>query len=84
VSAQSDIQASINSIAEAIAGYAAALATDSINPRESYSLDGENVSRESWRTGIAGMIRDLRTEMDELQITLNNISPYVIRTRHRL
>lgn len=84
MSVQSDLEAAIVSMATAKAGYAAALATDSIDPKESYSLDGENVSRESWREGLMRMIEGLDKEILNTQKTINGLNPYWISTQQRL
>jgi hypothetical protein len=84
VSVYTDLEAAIESNATAISGYAAALAADSIDPLESYSLDGENVSRESWRAGLADMISKLNEQTNELRKTLNRMRPFVISTRQVL
>lgn len=84
MSVTTDLQAAIVSMATAKAGYAAALAADSLDPLESYSLDGENASRESWRAGLAKMIADLDAEIIATQQTLNSLSPYSIATRQVL
>ena len=61
-------------IATTIAGYAEALAADSVNPRTSYSLDGKSVSRNEWRDGLARLIV-------ELNKFANAQSPYVVSTK---
>jgi soluble cytochrome b562 len=61
----------------AIAGYAAALAADSVSPQASYSLDGKSVSRNEWREGLQKLI-------DNLQKTINQQTPYIVSTRQVL
>jgi hypothetical protein len=39
----------------------AALATESANPKPSYSVDGQTVSWTEWRAGILKQIADLNT-----------------------
>ncbi len=46
------------SLDEAIEGYAAALAADSLNPRPDYNVDGQSVTRSTWREHIMSLIRD--------------------------
>ena len=57
-----------------IAGYAAALAADSVNPQPSYTLDNKSVSQNEWREGLQKLI-------DALTKTLNGLQPYVVSTR---
>ena len=57
-----------------IAGYAAALAADSVSPQPSYTLDGKSVSRNEWREGLQRLIT-------ALQQTVNQQAPYVISTK---
>ncbi|MBP3956464.1 hypothetical protein J8F10_14380 [Gemmata sp. G18] len=57
-----------------IAGYATALAADSVNPQPTYTLDGKTVSRNEWREGLARLIT-------ALQKTVNAQSPYVVSTK---
>lgn len=84
MSVQTDLQAAIASTTAAIAGYAQALAADAINPEESYSLDGENVTRAEWRAGLAGMIKSLNEEVIAMQQTLNQLTPYWTATKQVL
>lgn len=58
----------------AIAGYATALAADSVNPQPSYTLDNKSVSRNEWREGLQKLI-------DALQKTVNAQNPYVVSTK---
>lgn len=60
-----------------IAGYATALAADSVNPQASYTLDGKSVDRNAWRDGLQKMI-------DALQKTINGMNPYIVSTRQVL
>ena len=60
-----------------IAGYATALAADSVSPQPSYTLDGKSVSRNEWREGLQRLI-------DALQKTVNAMSPYVVSTKQVL
>lgn len=64
-------------LSTAIAGYAAALAADSVSPQPSYTLDGKSVSRNEWREGLQRMIV-------ELQKTVNALSPYIVSTKQVL
>ncbi|AMV27364.1 hypothetical protein VT84_23395 [Gemmata sp. SH-PL17] len=57
-----------------IAGYAAALAADSVNPQPSYELDGKRVDRNQWREGLQKLI-------DALQKTVNAQAPYIVSTK---
>ena len=57
--------------------YATALATDSVSPQPSYSLDGQSVSRQEWRDGLLKMIV-------ELNKTINAMGPYVVTTKQVL
>ncbi len=61
-------------IAVAIAGYAVALAADSVSPQPSYSLDGKSVSRNEWREGLTKLI----TELSKIA---NAQAPYVVSTK---
>ena len=55
-------------------GYAAALAADALNPQPSYSLDGQSVDRDKWRETMLKMI-------NQIQLTINAMSPYVVKTK---
>lgn len=57
-----------------IAGYAAALAADSVNPQPSYTLGDKTVSRTEWREGLQRLI-------DAVQQTVNAQTPYVVSTK---
>lgn len=61
-------------LATTIAGYAAALAADSVSPQPSYTLDGKSVSRNEWREGLQRMIAEL-TQLG------NGYTPYIVSTR---
>jgi len=51
-----------------------ALYTDSISPQPSYSIDGQNVSREQWRAGMWKMI----IEANQM---INMLSPFIVTTK---
>lgn len=70
------MQTAIDDLDTAIAGYASALAADSIDPKESYSLDGENVTRNEWRAGIGQLIGELTKDRLQLQKDLNARKPF--------
>lgn len=57
--------------------WAAALLADSTSPQPSYSLDGQSVSRQEWRDGLAKGIESLNK-------TINAMSPYVVVTKQVL
>ena len=81
MSVETDLAAAIVSMATAKAGYARELATDSATAYESYSLDGENVTRSEWREALMRMIKGLDEEIIATQQTLNALSPWELRTR---
>lgn len=54
--------------------YQQALAADAVNPQPSYSLRGEMVSQTEWRLGISKIIQ-------ELNMTINSMNPYCVRTK---
>lgn len=64
----------IDNLTTTIAGYATALAADSVNPQASYTLDGKSVDRNAWRDGLQKLI-------DALQKTINGMQPYRVVTR---
>lgn len=64
----------VDNLNTTIAGYAAALAADSVAPQASYTLDGKSASRNEWREGLQKLI-------DALQATVNGMAPYRIVTR---
>jgi len=84
MAALTDLQAAYDANAAAIAGYAAALAADALSPLESYSLDGENVTANEWRAGLAAMIRDLTEANKDIMAAINAQSPWQISTRQVL
>jgi hypothetical protein len=53
--------------------YLTALAEDAANPRPDYSIDGQSVSRESWRAGLFARVKDI----DELA---QAAEPYELRS----
>jgi len=83
VSVISDLTTTIETNCTAIKEYAARLAEDSLNPQTSYSIDGESVSRNEWRTSIADIIKSLTEANMSLQELIIQQQPYIIRTRHR-
>jgi hypothetical protein len=60
-----------------IAGYATALAADSVSPQPSYTLDGKSVSRNEWRESLERL-------MEALQKQVNALSPYCVVSRKTL
>lgn len=82
MSVTTDLQTAIESNANAIKQYAARLAEDSLDPKKSYTLDGEAVDRNAWRAGISDIIAKLAAANAQLQALLNQQDPYVISTRH--
>lgn len=82
--ALADLQAAYDANAGAISGYAAALALDAVTPLESYSLDGENVTSNEWRAGLAAMIRQLTDANKDLMAAINAQTPWQISTRQVL
>lgn len=60
-----------------IAGYATALALDSVNPQPSYTEDGKTVNRTEWRAMLAAKI-------DALTKTVNALNPYCVVSRKSL
>jgi len=50
------LEADLKSIRD---NYIAALKADSLNPLPDYSLDGESVSRDAWRSSLLQKIHDL-------------------------
>lgn len=54
--------------------YVAALLTDSAAPQPSYSIDGQQVSRQEWRN-------DLLTKITELGQLINAVDPYIVNTK---
>jgi hypothetical protein len=63
------IAAAVANLESAIAGWAAALAADALDPQPSYSLDGEQVSRAEWRTALVANIKDANAAIAELDST---------------
>lgn len=78
------MQTAIDNLDVAIAGYASALAADSVNPLESYSLDGENVTRAEWRTGLGSLIESLSRNRLQIQKDLNARKPFQVGIRQVL
>jgi len=52
---------SVEYLTTAKAGYLAALAADSANPKPDYSIDGQTVSRAQWREGLLRQTKELNT-----------------------
>lgn len=80
----SDLHTALSNIDAAIAGYAAALAADSLAPKASYNVDGEAVSRNEWRLSLSKTIDELTAANTGLQQLINQRQPFIYRQRHRL
>ena len=52
----------------------AELTTESASPRPNYSIDGRSVSWNDYRISLLEQIKDLTEQ-------INDLSPYIIRTR---
>ena len=82
MSALSDLQATLESNATAIKEYAERLADDALAPKASYSIDGESVSRNEWRTSLLEAIERLTKANVAIMQLINNMKPNYIATRH--
>lgn len=63
--------ADVDQISATITGYLNALAADSASPQPTYSLDGENVSRDAWRDNLRRAVKELaelRQEFDPIEV----------------
>ncbi len=66
--AQENLQTTIDNLA-------AALATESANPKPSYSINGQQVSYTEWRTATIQQIRELNSLIGELDDPFEIVSP---------
>lgn len=66
----------VNNLKQAVEGWSAALAADSLNPQPSYKIDDKAVSRAEWRQSLIEAIK-------ETNAVINSLSPYWLQTRVR-
>jgi hypothetical protein len=60
------LAAQIQSFKEQRANLTGHLLTDSLNPRPSYSVGGQSVSRTEWRKSILDQIKEINTVLGSL------------------
>lgn len=84
MSVASDLQDTIATNAATIKQYAAVLAADALDPKKTYSIDGETVSRNEWRKSITDAMQALADNSETLQKLIVQQQPYFISTRHRV
>ena len=76
-----ELQALCTSIATALAEYAAELATEALNPKPTYRIDGKEVDYNQWRDSIVKAMNGLQASYIQAKKILNQLQPYVVRTK---
>jgi hypothetical protein len=61
----------LQTLKQAYADYAAALAADALDPDPSWKLEGEEEKRNEWRTSICEQMKCLREEILILEASLS-------------
>lgn len=76
-----DLQARLADLDAVMAGYAAKLAALALDPKPSYSLDGDGLDREKWREHLLKGIKDASEAQTALIAAYNAQNPYWLPSR---